>query len=135
MVGGKGLQQRPARPVGAARPAGHLGEELIGALTGPQVAASERKVRVDHPHQGELGEIVPLRCRLGGDHDVDLACLHLLDHLPRGVGMGDGVGGEHRQPRLGKQLGDLLGHPLHARADRGQGVLGAAMGAAFGLGH
>jgi len=39
MLRGVGLEQGAARPVTAPRPSGGLGQQLIGPLGGPQVAA------------------------------------------------------------------------------------------------
>ena len=70
MLRGVGLQERPARPVAPSRPAAGLGQELVGALGGPQIPTAQAEVGVHHPHQGQARKIVALGRGLGGDQDV-----------------------------------------------------------------
>ena len=52
MLGHMGLHQRPARPVLAAGAAGHLVEQLEGALGRAQVAAVQAEIGIDHRRPG-----------------------------------------------------------------------------------
>ena len=126
MFGGPGLQDGAARSVRPPRSARRLGQQLEGPLGGPQVAPAQAEIGIDHPDQGQKGEIMALGGRLGGDEDVDLAVGHPLDQGAGGLGVGGGVGAEHRRPRLGEQLADLLLDPFDPGADRDQTVDRAA---------
>ena len=128
-----GLKQGTSGALAGARPAGDLGQGWKGALGGAQIAAAQAEVGVDHADQGEVREVVTLGRRLGGDQDVVGAGGHLLDQGARRRRIDDGVGGEDRHPRIGKQGARLLLDPLHARADGDQAVVGAAVGAEPGL--
>ena len=78
---------------------------------------------------------MPFGGGLGGDHDVELAGGHGVDQGARVGGAGDRVGREHRQPGPRKQAARLFLHPLDARTDGDQRVLGLAMRAELRLGH
>ena len=60
-------------PPDAAGPAGHLGQQLEGALGRPHVAEGKAEIAVDHADQGQEREIVALGDKLRADDDVDLA--------------------------------------------------------------
>ena len=68
-----GLEQRPARPLGAAGAAGDLMEQLEGPLGGAQIAAVQAEIGIDHADQGQVGKVMALGDDLGADQDVDLA--------------------------------------------------------------
>ena len=68
-----GLQNHPARQFGPAGAASHLGEQLKGALRGPEVSHLEPLIGADNPHQGEARQVVALGQHLGAHQDVHLA--------------------------------------------------------------
>ena len=59
----------------AAGAAGHLMQELIGALGRAQVAAVEAEIGIDHADQGQHGEMMALGDHLGADQEIDLVLL------------------------------------------------------------
>ena len=124
-----GLDQHPARLVAAPGAAGDLLDLLEAALGGAQIAARQAEVGVDHPDQRQVGEMIALGDQLGADDDVDLAGLHRRDELGGARRRPDGVGGDDRGARFGKQRGDLVGDALDPGADGDQAVLLAAFGA------
>ena len=71
-----GLDQHAARLVAAPGAAGDLLDLLEAALGGAQVAARQAEIGVDHPDQGQVGEVIALGDQLGADDDVDLAGFH-----------------------------------------------------------
>src|SRR5262245_42063963 len=79
------LDEDPSWRVTAAGPAGDLDEELKRSLRRAEIRDRKGCVRVDHAHERDVREIVPLRHHLGSDEDVDLsssnACEDLLDLL------------------------------------------------------
>ena len=101
----------------ATGPSGHLGQELIGPLSGAKIAPSQAQVTVHHTDQRQSWKVVSLRRRLGRHHDVEFAPGHRLDHRPRGVGVGDGVGREQNQSGFGKPQSRLLLDSLDPGAD------------------
>ena len=54
-----GLDENFARRFAAARPSGHLGEELEGALSGPEIGQVERQIGVDDSDEGDVREMQP----------------------------------------------------------------------------
>ena len=56
MLGLIGLQQAEALAAGAAGPAGHLAEQLEGALGGAQIAVGQAEIGVDHADQRQVRE-------------------------------------------------------------------------------
>ena len=122
-----GLDQYPARAFGPAGPAGDLAEQLIGAFAGPQVAAAEPQVGVDHADAGQGREMMPLGDHLGADQQVDLTGLHAAHEVRRGLRPGDGVAGHQPGAGIGKQGRDLLGQALDAGPAGGQAFDRAAL--------
>ena len=122
------MSPRPARP-------GDLLDLLEAALGRAQVAAGKAEVGIDHADQGQVGEVIALGHQLGADDDVDLAGLHRRDELGGALRRPDGVGGDDRGARFGKQLGDLVGDALDAGAAGDEAVLLAAFGAGLGRRH
>jgi hypothetical protein len=74
-----GLQERLAGVVRPARPARDLAHEREGPFRRPQVGPVEPDVRVDHPGERELREVVPLGHELRADDDVRRPVGDLLD--------------------------------------------------------
>ena len=72
VLGGVGLEHDPAGASAAPGAPAHLVEELVGALGRPHVAARQPQVGIDHAHQGELREVMPLGHHLRADQHVDL---------------------------------------------------------------
>ena len=101
-------------------------QQLHRALGRPQVAAGEPEIGIDHADQGQPREVPALGDDLGADHQVDLALGDPAHRLGGGVRARQGVAGHHQDARVGEGGAGLLGDPLHAGADRGQAVLGAA---------
>ena len=66
----KGLQQRGARSLGPSGAPRHLPHQLIGSFCRAQVRSHQPQIRVDDPHQREVGKIVPLRNQLRTDDDI-----------------------------------------------------------------
>ena len=127
MLGRMGLDQGPARPLGAAGAAGDLVQELKGPLGGAQVAAVEAEIGVDHADQGQIREVVALGRDLGADQDVDLArppCARPRRSPLRGAPSVSQV--KSATPRVGKERVRLLGQPLDAGAAGDEGVARAA---------
>jgi hypothetical protein len=60
---------------GAPGPAGHLAEQLKGALGGARIAVGEPEIGIDHADQRHQREIVPLGDELRADDDIGLALL------------------------------------------------------------
>ena len=73
MVGLEGLQQAEALLAGAAGAAGHLAEQLEGALGGARIAIGQAEIGIDDADQRHVGEIVALGDQLRADDDVGLA--------------------------------------------------------------
>ncbi len=68
-----GLQQGHTlflRPPGPSRDLTH---QLERALGGPQIRPLQPQIRVDHPHQGEVGKVMPLGHQLRADDDIRVA--------------------------------------------------------------
>lgn len=72
----------------APRTSRHLPDLLKGPLRRAQIAAVQPEVRVDHPDQRQVGEVIALGDKLRADDDVDVARLHPPDELGR-------LGGDH----------------------------------------
>ena len=130
-----GLDQHAARLVAAPGAPGDLLDLLEAALGGAQVAALKAEVGIDHPDQGQVGEVIALGDQLGADDDVDLARLHRRDELGGARRRPDGVAGDDRGARFGEQRRDLVGDALDAGAAGDQAVLLAAFGAGLGRRH
>ena len=56
MLRQEGLQQHPARRLGAAGAAGDLVQQLEGALGRAQIAAGQAEIGIDHADQGQIGK-------------------------------------------------------------------------------
>ena len=124
-----GLDEHAAGLVAATGAAGDLRDLLEAALGGAQVAALKAEIGVDHPDQGEVGEVIALGHQLRADDDVDLVRVHCADKLG-GLGRGpDGIAGDDRGARVGEQRGDLVGDALDPGAAGDEAVLLAAFGA------
>ena len=79
--------------------------------------------------------MIALGDELRADDDVDSPGLHRRDELGGAGRRPDGVGGDDRGPRFGKQRRDLVGDALDPGPDRDQAVLFAALGAGAGGRH
>ena len=79
MFGLKGLQQRLAGGFHPPRPASDLPHQLERPLCCPQVSPLQTQIGVDHPHQRQQREIVPLGHQLRADDDVGPARRNRLD--------------------------------------------------------
>ena len=81
MIGPEGLDERPSRPVAASGPAGHLRQQLPGALARPWIAGLECKIRIHHARQHEMWKMMALGDKLRADHQIDLALLDLAQRI------------------------------------------------------
>jgi len=126
VLGAEGLQQDAPGRFRPPRAAGHLVQQLHGALARPQVAARQAQVGIHHADEREMREVPSLGDDLRADDQVHLARLDLARRLRRGRGAGDRVARHHQLARLGEEVVHLLLDALHAGADRHQGLLGAA---------
>ena len=132
MVRLEGLQQAEALLAGAPGPAGHLAEQLEGALGGARIAIGEAEIGIDDADQRHVGKIVPLGDQLRADDDVGLALGDRLELEPQPPDAAHDVGRQHDGARVGKMPDDLLGDPLDARAAGDQMVERAAFRAGLG---
>ena len=69
---------------------GHLGHLRISALGRAQIAAFQPHVGIDHPHQGEFGEMVAFGDQLRAHDHINRACFDFGDEF------GSLGGGIHR---------------------------------------
>ena len=76
-----GLDQHAPGLVAAPGASGDLLDLLEAALGGAQVTALQGQVGIDHPDQGQIGEVVALGDQLRADDDVDLASVHCRDEF------------------------------------------------------
>ena len=97
----------------AAGTAGHLREQLEGALGGTEVRQLQREVGVDDTHQGHAREVEALGDHLRAEEHVILAGAEVGEDLPEEVLLAHriGVDAGHAGAReeLGDGLFDLLG--------------------------
>ena len=97
--------------VATAGPSGHLCEQGIGSLPGPEIGEHHRGISREDPDQGNPGEVVPLPNHLRPDQDLRLSLLNGLEDLlvrppsPRGVTIHPGHGRVRRkEPSSGLDL-------------------------------
>jgi hypothetical protein len=121
-----GLHERPTRPVAAPRPAGHLLEQLKGALRGARIARSKADVRVEHADQRHPRKVVALGDELRADHDVDLTRRNRGELRAQPLRAAWEVAREHDRALARKELGDFLGDALDPRPARDERVERAA---------
>ena len=88
-----GLDQYHPWFLGASGASGHLHQLRKQTFRRPEIRAEQGTIRVDHPDQRQVGEVVPLGDHLGADEDVDLA-----PRDARQDGLGLGAGGDRRSP-------------------------------------
>ena len=132
MVGLVGLQQAEALLAGAPGPAGHLAQQLEGALGGARIAIGEAEIGVDHADQRHVREIVALGDELRADDDVGLALGDRLELEPQPPHAAQHVGRQHDGARVGEMADDLLGDALDARPAGDEMVERAAFRAGVG---
>ena len=96
------LDEDAPRLFAATRAARHLTDLLERAFGGAQIAPLKPEVRVHHPDEGEVGEMIAFRDELRANHDVDLARFHRANELGGFLGTPDRVGGDDRGARFGE---------------------------------
>ena len=126
MVGLVGLQQADALLAGAARPTGHLAEQLEGAFGGARIAIGKSEIGIDDADQRHVRKIVPLGDQLRADDDVGFALGDRLELEPQPSDAAQHVGRQHDRAGLGEMAEHLLGDALDARAAGDQMVERAA---------
>ena len=114
--------------LGPAGPAGHLGEQLEGALGGPEIGDLQAQVGVEDAHQGEHGEVVALGQHLGAHQDVHLAQFRGQQPRLQGAPAQGGVPVQAQDPGGREQAAQLVLDLLGALPHPAQ-VLGAAVDA------
>ena len=80
-VGLKRLHDHATRRVAPAA-AGELGQQLKGALLGPEVGQAETQVGIDDRRQLDAGEVMPFRDHLRADEHRPLGLREALEGLP-----------------------------------------------------
>jgi len=98
------------------RRAGHLCQELKGALGGAKVRKSQADVGVDHAHQGDIGNVVPLGDHLRSDQNVVAALAEAVKNALVEPLAGNAVTVHAGHARLGELAVQFLLHPLGADA-------------------
>ena len=127
MVGGHGLDHGPAREIPPACPAHHLGQHIKGGLPCPEASGEQAQVSVQYADQRHIGQIQALGHHLGAKQNFLLPCPESSQNGLMGIGGADGVRIHPGHGHIGKQLRQLLLHPLGAGAQSFQGP--AAFGA------
>ena len=125
---------------GSVRPpraAGDLPHELKGSFGRAQVGALKPEVRIDHAHERELWEVVPLGHDLGADdrgRSPPLAMASML-RLQRPGRCRRGRTTSTATRASGNRVCDLLGQPFDTGAEAASRPVGAAVGAGPGIGR
>jgi hypothetical protein len=68
-----GLDEHAPGLLATAGPAGDLHQQLRHAFRGTEVGAEQSAVRVQNPHQGDIGKMMALGEHLRTHEDVDAA--------------------------------------------------------------
>jgi len=126
----EGLHQDLPGGLTPACPAGHLGEELEGALSGVILGEKEAQIRGHHPHQADPGEMVALGDHLGAHQEVQVSGGKALQHGEGPAAVGGGVPVQAGHPCPGQQAPQFALHLLGAHPvllDGGGLALGAAL--------
>ena len=104
VVGVLGLDDDLSGDFSASSSSRNLREELKRTFAGSEIRNVERKVGVDHAHQGHIWEVVSFRNHLRADHDVDISGGHLIvdgDKVVMGAGgvaVKTGIAGAWKHP-------------------------------------
>ena len=90
-VRGEGLDDDFALELTTASPAGDLGQQLEGALTGAEIGNMQAEVGIQYADQSDVGEMQALGNHLGANDDIDLALAELSQGVAQGVLAAHGV--------------------------------------------
>ena len=112
----------------ASGAAGHLGEQLEGALGGAEIGHAEADIGGDDADQGDVGNVVALGDHLRADQHVVVAFAEILQDGFVLALAGDGVAIEARDARGGKARCSSSSTRLAADAEEVD-VLAIALGA------
>ena len=124
-----GLDDDAPRVLAAARAAGHLLEQVVGALPRPKVGHLEGVVGVHHAHERDLGKVQSLGDHLRAQQHGALRGVELLEQLLVPVLALGGVRVHANHPHVrGQQLHQRVLHLLSAEAHLGE-IAAAALGA------
>ncbi len=99
----------------------HLVQELEGALGGARIAVGKAEVGVDDADEVEFRKMVSLGHELRADDDVETSVRHVVELFAQALDQLNEIAGEHKDARVGKQLGRFLLQPFDAGADRREG--------------
>ena len=145
MLGLIGLDDHPPRRRPTTGTAGHLGQQVKGALGGTKIGEVERHVRQHRSHQRDVGEVVALGQNLRADDQVVTTLADALQHAFQCPFPAQRIAIHAQDTGLGKKPAHLLLDPLGAEsdnfhpigaagsADRGHGLRIIAMVAAQSL--
>src|SRR2546423_856077 len=106
-------------------------QQLEGAFGGAWIARPSAQIRIDDPGKRQLRKMITLGDDLRADNDVDLARGEGADSRLSLHRTEKRVAGGHRHARLGKGRAELFLHALNSRTASNEGILSAALRAAF----
>ncbi len=133
MVGEVGLDQGAAGPVAASGAAGHLGEQLPGALSGARVGGLQRQVGIDDAGKRQMGKMMALGHQLRANDEVKGAMGDVVDQGGKGLAV-DEVGGQDGKAGSRPAGAGFFRQPLYPRPHGGELVLCSAGGTDDGHG-
>ena len=115
MVRDISLEQYATRMLRPPSASSDLMEQLIGALSGPQIAPRQAKIRIHHPDQSKEWKMMPLGDDLGSDDEIDLEVLDSRNEICCLSGSGHRIAGDDFPRNIGKERRRLFSDPLDPR--------------------